>query len=474
MKVFLFFLFALFPTCLFAQMELNLRQCRKMALQSSKEMDIAGQQQRKAVYDLKAYRADYLPKVSATALGIYSRKKYDYTINGGYLPTYKPGENGSLEPNVVVDPTTQQPVTGVDGKPVFNLYAFLPDIRLQLNLRGVYTGGVQLEQPIYMGGKVRAAVGMAKVGENIADGNVRLSRSEVLFETDAAYWQTLRVDEQVVAAAKYREVVLELWKSLKNSESVGMATMNDVLKAQVRCNEAGLMLQKAQNGRRLARMNLCRLIGLNLQTELCLQDSLTETLDAKIWMLDSAVSQRADYSMLVDEVALKGRQIALTRSDFLPQVGVTAGYSYSGGLKLNGKEDVGTTFSAMAAVHIPVFHWGEGRNKVRSARMEEEISRLKMEKSKDLMQLEIASNRFSLKDAVTRVEMVGNALLQAKENLNITTNQYKVGMENLTALLDAQAQWQQAWSEWVDAKALLHLSESAYLKAIGKLELLSD
>ena len=59
---------------------------------------------------------------------------------------------------------------------------------------------------------------------------------------------------------------------------------------------------------------------------------------------------------------------------------------------------------------------------------------------------------------------------QAKENLRVSEDQYEVGMENLTNLLEAQAQWQQAWSEWVDAKAALKLCESEYLKAIGKLE----
>ena len=59
---------------------------------------------------------------------------------------------------------------------------------------------------------------------------------------------------------------------------------------------------------------------------------------------------------------------------------------------------------------------------------------------------------------------------QAKENLRVSEDQYEVGMENLTNLLEAQVQWQQAWSEWVDAKATLKLCESEYLKAIGKLE----
>ena len=71
-------------------------------------------------------------------------------------------------------------------------------------------------------------------------------------------------------------------------------------------------------------------------------------------------------------------------------------------------------------------------------------------------------------------QIVGGSLRdegdQAKENLRVSENQYEVGMENLTNLLEAQAQWQQAWSEWVDAKAALKLCESEYLKAIGKLE----
>lgn len=466
----LLLLILFWPGILFAQVELNLKICREMALQSSKEMEIADRQQQKARFETKSYRADYLPKLSVVGLGFYNQKKYNYKLKGGYLPTYKPDETGKLEPNVMIDPETQKPVIGPDGNPVFNEYAFLPDIRLQLNMRGVYTAGVQLEQPIYMGGKVRAAHQMAKMGEDMAGENLRMNRSEILLSADEAYWQLLRVREQVVAAEKYKAVVKELLKNLQEAKQVGMVNSNEVLKAQVRYNEASLMLQKAENGAVLARMNLCRVVGLDLQTEVRLQDSLTETVDPQIWKLDSAVSQRPDYNLLMQEVDLKGRQVALTRSDFLPQIGVSAAYGYGGGLKLNGDDESNATFSAMAAVRIPVFHWGEGRNKVRSARMEEEISQLNLEKSAELMRLEITSSRFNIKDAESRVEMARNALQQARENLTVSTNQHQVGLENLTALLEAQAQWQQAWSQWIDAKTLLHLSESAYLKAIGKLD----
>lgn len=252
----------LLPGILSAQVELNLQLCREMAIRSSKEMEIADRQHQKAIFDTKAYRADFLPKISAVGLGFYNQKKYNYKLKGGYLPTYKPGENGQLEPNIMIDPETGKPVIGSDGNPVFNEYAFLPDIRLQLKLRGVYSAGVQLEQPVYMGGKIRAAHSMAQLGEEMASENIRLNRSEILVNTDEAYWQLLRVNEQAIAAAKYQEVVKALLQNLQDAQAVGMATPNEVLKAQVRYNEAGLMLQKAQNGQVLASMNLCRLIEI--------------------------------------------------------------------------------------------------------------------------------------------------------------------------------------------------------------------
>ena len=134
------------------------------------------------------------------------------------------------------------------------------DIGINVGMRGVYSVGVQLQQALYLGGKVRTAHEMSKVGEAMANANIRLSRSDVFAETDKAYWQLLGMEEQVKAAESYRQAVAELLKNVGNAGKVGMATGSDVLKVQVRYNEADLMVQKARNGLVLSQMNLCRLI----------------------------------------------------------------------------------------------------------------------------------------------------------------------------------------------------------------------
>lgn len=239
--------------------------------------------------------------------------------------------------------------------------------------------GVQLLQPVYMGGKIRTAHLMAKTGEWMADENLRLNRSEVLLETDKAYWQLMRVQEQIRAAKAYRKVVGELVQNIGDAEEVGMTSSNEVLKVKVRYNEAELMLQKAENGLVLSRMNLCRLIGLDLHTEIVIQDTLPETITPGILGEGEDITERPDYHLLKKEVELKQQQIQLTRSEFLPQIGVSVGYGYGGGLELNGKSDANASLNAMASVQIPVFYWGEGRNKVRVAQTEQEMTQLNLE-----------------------------------------------------------------------------------------------
>ena len=444
------------------QISLNLETCREMALESSKKMSIATKQGEKAEFERKAYRANFLPKLSATGLYAYMQKKSSFTIDGGYLPTFVPGANGELVYNLYIDPATKLPVMGKDGLPLAKTYAFMPDIELELGLRGVYSAGAMLEQPIYMGGKIRSAYRMATIGKEMAELNKQYTRAEVITEADEVYWQYVRLVELVTSAQKYKAVVNELVRNLTDAYETGMASRNDLLKAQVKLNEAELMLQKAENGKALAGMNLCRVIGIDLYSSIQVSDSLCGEVTPGVLNAGEGLQQRPEYNLLEKDVELN-------RSDFLPEVGVSASYGFSGGISLNGQTEDVVSFMAMASVKIPIYHWGEGRGKIKAMKAEQEMSRLKKEEMSQMMLLEIARARYNIEDCHTRVILTRKSLSQAEESLGVSKNQYEVGMETITNYMEAQAQWQKAWSDWIDAKAELRLSETRYLKATGRL-----
>ncbi|MFR7875270.1 MAG: hypothetical protein ACLU4J_02120 [Butyricimonas paravirosa] len=149
-----------------AQRQLDLKECREMALEYSKQLAIAKSKKSKPCGPRKNTGRIICRNFSRPGFYLYHQKKQEYKLSGGYLPTYVPDADGKLQPNVVIG-ADGKPVMGTDGKPVFHEYAFLPDIPLTLSLRGVYMASVQLQQPLFMGGKIRAAHQAAKFGKSL-------------------------------------------------------------------------------------------------------------------------------------------------------------------------------------------------------------------------------------------------------------------------------------------------------------------
>lgn len=452
---------------LFAQVELNIETCRQMSLVHSKKIDVANLQLSKATLQLSAYKTNRLPGLSMEALAYYSPSTTDLTMDGGYLPTYTPDANGALQPNLKLN--NGQPIVGADGIPVFNMYAFMPDQIFNIGLEGIGIGALTLKQPIYMGGKINTSIRMARIATELAKDNMNRNREEVIVETDKAYWQFVSVSEKAVVAKSYVTMLDRLVLKLADNYELGMISRNDLLKAQVKYNEALLMLQKAKNGVALSQMNLCRIVGLPLITSVVPADSLEVSPLSATIAEEGDVTNRSDYALLNNQTKLKKEQVKLVRSEFLPSLGVSASYAYAELPQINGERLNNASLSAICSLSVPIFHWREGYYKTESARVEFEISRKEMEGNMELMQLDIAQKQFAYQDAQKALEIVAVSISQAEENLKVCKDNYQVGMETLVNYLDAQAQWQQVWSAFVDAKADVKVSETLLLSAIGKL-----
>ncbi|SFK91025.1 Outer membrane protein TolC [Porphyromonadaceae bacterium KH3CP3RA] len=449
--------------------EMTLEQSRELALENNKAISIASRNKEKAEYTVKAYRANFFPRISASGNYLYSDTKINETIQGGYLPTYVPDPaTGELVPNILTGPDGN-PVIGADGNPIFNQYAYFPGMGISMNLKNTWMAGLRAEQPIYTGGKITSAYRMAQIGNEIAGLNRQLSRAEVIVKVDEAYWTYVKTRELVNLALSYQRVVTELLKDVQNAHEVGLKHQNDVLKVQVKVNEAELQLRQAENGNRLARKNLCYATGLPLDTEISLPGSFDESAGFKPGSMADYTS-RPEYAMLEQQIELKEQEIKLTRSDFLPKVGVAANYGYINGGELNGNKLLdGASLSAMVSVSIPLFQWGEGRNKIRAAEAERDIVQLQRDDIAQQMELELAQAFDKWDESVLDVRLTSRSLDQAQENMRVSEDRYKAGMETLADYLEAQTVWQRAWTEHVEAMTRLRLNQTYYLKAAGKL-----
>ena len=360
----------------------------------------------------------------------------------------------------------------------------VPDIDMmgmEMRMRGTYMAGLTLTQPIYAGGKISAARRMARIGEEVAGEQRRMTRMEVLVEADNAYWTLVAVEGKVRMLESYAAQMDTLCTQTTAAVESGMAIENDRLRVEARRSEIDYQLQKARNGADLCRMSLCRVIGVGGDIRPVPTDTLFRP--SAPGELRADLEARPELRMLEQQVAIGEQQIRDARSAMLPTAGLSLGYTYYGNIKLQSMVDAGGgTYVpytqefrdglglAMVAVKIPIFHWGESRKKVRKARFELQHAQLDLQKNTRLMTLEVEQAIRNVEDGYRMIRTAELALSQAEENLRVMRNRHAAQMAPLTDLLDAQSQWQQAASNRIEAQTQYRIYETEYLRATGRLE----
>ncbi|MDR0728567.1 MAG: TolC family protein [Prevotellaceae bacterium] len=445
-----------------AQTFLSLDSCRALAITHNNRAKTAQIQVEKMRYEVNAYRANFFPRISLQGMYLLSSGEFGYRNRFDLYNTPIPELIGTL------------PIfAGWDSEFLDRLYRSLAlDLDLTVKPHNTYMAGIRFEQPIFMGGKITTAHKMAQIGRQMAQLDVVHSQEEIILQTDKAYWEYVKVQELYRAALAYRDAVGQVCDDARNGVETGLLPENDRLKAQVQFGEANLLVRQAENGRRLAQMNLCMTLGLPLWTLVVPLDSLPDTA-ATVWPESTPdVTVRTEYALLHKQMELQRQQVNLARSEFLPQAGITGGYMYFNGMKLNDGAKLldNASFSALVSLTIPITQWGEGINRIRSARADLRMAEYRMQESLDKLCLEIVKTGNTLDEAALQTAIARDEYAQATENLRIRRDRYEVGLENLSSLLEAQALHQQAGSKYIEAKAALRIAETDYLRVTGRLK----
>ncbi len=445
-----------------AQDSLTIEQCRKMAVEHNRQLASARVQRQKTDFDLLAMKANYLPKLDFNAFDLANTMSGSLALKSSMLPVF--------------DMASQ--IAGM---------AEFPAMKVDYSMHNLFGASLMLTQPIYMGGKITAGYNMTKIGQRIADENIRLTEGEVRVKVDEAYAMAVKAREMVDVAKSYETLLQELMKNVESAVRHGMRTRNDQMKVQVKLNQARLAITRADNAYNLARMNLCQIIGmpLDLRPSVAKPDVssmvMSEVLSASA---DSVqVLSRPEYAMLQEKTELARQQVKLARSEFLPQLAAfaTGGYSYGGKVSVDATSSVGgqvnmydktliDKFSGAIGVtlSVPIYHFGERKGKIRSAKASLQMAQLDLDDNRERMALELSQACNTLKEQMTALEIARLSVEQAEENLRLSRSAYDSGVETLSDHLEAQSLWQSALADEIDARAQLIVALSKWRKAAGK------
>ena len=447
--------FVVTVSCMHAQRMLTLEECRNLAIQNNKELQISGEKIKMADNEKKAAFTKYFPQLSANGAYMWNQKDINL-LDMGALSSSLSSSLGGLAQL----PMIQHLMSGVN------------DMQ-HLDVQNIWVGNVSLVQPVFMGGKIVNYNQITKFAKQLAESMNNLQLQDLIYKTDETYWQVISLVNKKLADA-YVDLLRKMDSDVTAMIYEGVATEADGLSVKVKLNEAEMAQTKVENGLALTRMLLAQICGLSLEEDLSLADEKLDNFPVETTQasadLNEAFMNRNELRSLDLATKIYKRKERIALAEMLPNVALAANYFVTNPNVFNGfKNDFAGMFNVGVMVKVPLSGWWEGTYRRNSAKAETRIKTLEWQDAREKIELQVNQSVYKVNEAGKKLIASSRNMENAEENLRRANFGFEEGVIPALNLMEAQTAWVSARSSLIDAQIEVKLTEVYLSKALGKL-----
>ena len=448
--------FVVTVSCMHAQRMLTLEECRNLAIQNNKELQISGEKIKMADNEKKAAFTKYFPQLSANGAYMWNQKDINL-LDMGALSSSLSSSLGGLAQL----PMIQHLMSGVN------------DMQ-HLDVQNIWVGNVSLVQPVFMGGKIVNYNQITKFAKQLAESMNNLQFQDLIYKTDETYWQVISLVNKKKLADAYVDLLRKMDSDVTAMIYEGVATEADGLSVKVKLNEAEMAQTKVENGLALTRMLLAQICGLSLEEDLSLADEKLDNFPVETTQasadLNEAFMNRNELRSLDLATKIYKRKERIALAEMLPNVALAANYFVTNPNVFNGfKNDFAGMFNVGVMVKVPLSGWWEGTYRRNSAKAETRIKTLEWQDAREKIELQVNQSVYKVNEAGKKLIASSRNMENAEENLRRANFGFEEGVIPALNLMEAQTAWVSARSSLIDAQIEVKLTEVYLSKALGKL-----
>jgi outer membrane protein TolC len=342
------------------------------------------------------------------------------------------------------------------GQPLRVLYPDVPDN---------YRTRLDLQWPIYSGGRVDALERAARAEKDAIAGDMSATRADLRLEVTRAFWAlvTARETEQVVKRAVER---MDAHVSdLRARLDQGLILPNDVTSAEAQRSRQQLLAIEARNTRLVSEADLRRLTGISGPVIPAAPPG-----GAPGPVPASSAPGRPEREALEKRVDAAEAREEAARSAGKPQVGILAGFDYARPNprifprtdQWDDSWDVGVNFTWAL--------WDGGRRKADMAEAAATTRALQTRITEFDRQtaFEIEQRELELESARAAITAAADGVRSATETHRVLGERYRAGVATNTEVLDAELALLQAELDRTRAVASSRLAEARLERARGR------
>jgi outer membrane protein len=307
----------------------------------------------------------------------------------------------------------------------------------------------------------------SKVGISAAKSDIRSTDDQVAAQVARAYLAAVKADTDVETAQANVTLSEALLTQANNQKTAGTGTGIEITRARVQLANDRQLLLVAQNARRSAHLQLLRVMGLRLDTEIELTDRL-EYAPVDALTLEQArqqaLRQRADLEAQQRREENARLSASATKLDRLPTLAAFGDYGAIG----TGLDAALPTRTIGIEVKVPVFDGGR-----RDAQRAESASQYRAEKTrtndlKQQIELDVRLALDELQSAEDQVKVSRDGLELSQNELAQARRRYEGGVANSVEVTDAQTRLERARDNQTAALYAYNVARIDLAQAMGR------
>ena len=339
----------------------------------------------------------------------------------------------------------------------------------------LYQSTLSINQPIFAGSQLRYARQSAELLLQMSKLNAESDKDEVIFTIIQSYINYYKLRQNQKILAQNLEDIENKLAEIKKFEAQGLATKNDVLRFELEKSNMKLSAIELDNNRKIVNYNLNVLLGLPDSTVIEEEDinyRLEENDPFEIFLLQ-ALKNRKELTELKYQLKLTDINIKKTQDEKLPTVSAGGNLYFinpSGNIiPKNG------SYLAPFVVGINV-GWDIGslyknNNKLTESKIQKQEAADKYEITKDKIKTEVNKSYLQYKQALEKITVLQDAIVQATENERIMESKFRNNLATTTERIDAQTLLYQARISLELSKSDATAAYYTLLKSTGYIQL---
>ena len=330
-----------------------------------------------------------------------------------------------------------------------------------------YSLGVQVTQPLFVGGSVYYNHELSRGNFEVAQQDLNATSQDVAISVAEAYYAILQIEKLLDVARKTEEAMAAHRKTASDFYSAGVVAKVDLLQAEVRLAEAQQDVIKAENSLDTAKSAFNNALGREISTPVRLSGAHLVlpgdmTLDG---CMAQALHNRPELAAIRKAVEVSQSSEKLARSSFFPQVSAVYDHTYA---KKSLSWDTDESWSVSLVAAWDFWEWGKQKYDLDAAKAQTNAATQQARYLEEAVLLEVKQSYLSVEQAKKLISVTERAIEQAEENVRMSKERYAQNIVTITEVLDAEVLLAHARLNYYYALYGYDLSVAHLLRAIGQ------